>query len=259
MEVRNDPDSGPGRRLVTLGLKGHQVEFDMDNRQRDDVAIALSPQLTGPDPALAAATAQVARVDPAYGPVIEAVGPFTPRPAAYDSFNALAASIVFQQLAPRAARTIHRRFLALYGGQPTASAILRTPTDALRAVGLSASKAAAIADLAAKTSDGTVPLDRIAELPDAEIVERLVAVRGIGRWTAEMFLIFKLRRLDVWPVGDFAVRKGFAIIHGLPESPPPKAFGALGEIYRPYRTVAAWYCWRATDTALPGDPSRSGA
>ena len=193
----------------------------------------------------------VARVDPAFKRVIDAVGPYNPRPPQADYFNALAASIVFQQLAGRAARAIHGRFLALYDGHASAEAILKTPLEDLRAVGLSGSKAASIVDLAMKTSDGTVPLDRIEELGDDEIVKRLVAVRGIGRWTAEMFMIFQLGRLDVWPVDDFAVRKGYAVIHGLIESPLPKALEQLGDIYRPYRTVAAWYCWRATDTVLP--------
>ncbi|HEV8633764.1 MAG TPA: hypothetical protein VG370_05940 [Chloroflexota bacterium] len=94
-------------------------------------------------------------------------------------------------------------------------------------------------------------LDRLAELPDAEVVGRLRAVRGVGRWTAEMFLLFQLRRLDVWPVDDLAVRRGFAIIHGLAEPPRPRELDAAGEPYRPYRSVAAWYCWRAIDTVLP--------
>jgi DNA-3-methyladenine glycosylase II len=201
--------------------------------------------------ALRAATAHVVRVDPAFGRVVEAVGPFQPRPPQADDFNALARAIVYQQLAGRAAQAIHGRFLGLYDGHATAEAVSRTSLDDLRAVGLSGSKAAALLDLAAKTSDGTVPLDRITALPDDEIVRRLTEVRGIGRWTAEMFLLFQLRRLDVWPVDDFAVRKGFGIIHGLPEAPKPKALDALGDVYRPYRSVAAWYCWRAIDTVLP--------
>jgi DNA-3-methyladenine glycosylase II len=201
--------------------------------------------------ALRAATAHVVRVDPAFGRVVEAVGPFQPRPPQADDFNALARAIVYQQLAGRAAQAIHGRFLGLYDGHATAEAVSRTSLDDLRAVGLSGSKAAALLDLAAKTSDGTVPLDRITALPDDEIVRRLTEVRGIGRWTAEMFLLFQLRRLDVWPVDDFAVRKGFGIIHGLPAAPKPKALDALGDVYRPYRSVAAWYCWRAIDTVLP--------
>jgi DNA-3-methyladenine glycosylase II len=198
------------------------------------------------------AVEHVVRVDPAFARVVEGVGPINPRPPMVDYFNALARAIVYQQLAGRAAQAIHGRFLALYpDNHPTAAAVLATPPEQLRAVGLSAAKTASLLDLAARTSDGTVPLERIEELPDDEIVGRLVAVRGIGRWTAEMFLIFQLRRPDVWPVDDLAVRKGYAMIHKLPEWPKPKELDALGEIYRPHRTVAAWYCWRATDTVLP--------
>jgi DNA-3-methyladenine glycosylase II len=195
--------------------------------------------------------AHIMRVDPAYVRVIAAAGPFNPRPPDADAFNSLARAIVFQQLAGHAARAIHGRFAALFDGNPTAEAVLGIPIDQLRAVGLSGSKAASIADLALKSSDGTLPLDRLDELSDAEIVQRLVAVRGIGRWTAEMFMIFQLRRADVWPVDDYGVRKGFAAIHSLPAPPTPKALDALGEIYRPYRSTAAWYCWRAVDTVLP--------
>jgi len=195
--------------------------------------------------------AHVVRVDPAFARVVEVVGPFAPRPPQVDYFNALVRAIVYQQLAGRAAAAIHGRFVALLGGHPTAEAILRTQTEELRAVGLSGAKTASILDLAAKTTDGTVPLDRIEELGDDEIVARLTQVRGIGRWTAEMFLIFQLRRLDVWPVDDLAVRKGYAVVHRLEASPKPKELQALGEVHRPYRSVAAWYCWRATDTVLP--------
>jgi DNA-3-methyladenine glycosylase II len=198
-----------------------------------------------------AAAAHILRVDPAFARVVEAAGPFTPRPPDADAFNSLARAIVFQQLAGHAARAIHGRFAALFDGHPTADAVVRTSIDQLRGVGLSGSKAASIADLALKTTDGTLPLERLDELIDAEIVQRLVAVRGIGRWTAEMFLIFQLRRPDVWPVDDLGIRKGFASIHALPVPPTPKALDLLGEIYRPYRSVAAWYCWQAVDTVLP--------
>jgi DNA-3-methyladenine glycosylase II len=198
--------------------------------------------------------AHIVTVDPAFARFVEAVGPFEPRTPETDSFNTLAASIIFQQLAGRAARAIHGRFLALYDGHPTASAVLRTPVEDLRRVGLSGNKAASILDLAVKTSDGTLPLSQISQLSDRHVVERLSAVRGIGRWTAEMFMIFYLRRPDVWPVDDFGVRKGYAAIHGLAEPPKPKALEALGDIYRPYRSTAAWYCWRAVDTAMPAIP-----
>jgi 3-methyladenine DNA glycosylase/8-oxoguanine DNA glycosylase len=201
------------------------------------------------DPDLA--SAHILHVDPAFAGVIQAAGPFTPRPPDADPFNSLARAIVFQQLAGHAARAIHGRFAALFDGHPTAEAVLHTPIDQLRSVGLSGNKATSIADLALKATDGTVPLDHLAELSDADIVERLSTVRGIGRWTAEMFLIFQLQRPDVWPVDDYGVRKGFSTIHSLGTPPTPKALDALGEIYHPYRSVAAWYCWRAVDTVLP--------
>jgi DNA-3-methyladenine glycosylase II len=198
-----------------------------------------------------AAISHILRVDPAYARVIQAAGPFDLRPPDADAFNSLARAIVFQQLAGHAARAIHGRFAALFDGHPTPEAVVRTPIDQLRSVGLSGSKAASIADLALKATDGTLPLDHLHELSDADIVKRLIAVRGIGRWTADMFMLFQLRRLDIWPVDDFGVRKGFVAIHNLPTPPTPKALDALGEIYRPYRSIAAWYCWRAVDTVLP--------
>jgi DNA-3-methyladenine glycosylase II len=115
-------------------------------------------------------------------------------------------------------------------------------------VGLSGSKTASIRDLAQKVADGDVELDRVGRLSDDEIVGELTLVRGIGRWTAEMFLIFQLGRLDVWPVDDFGVRRGYGILHGMTEMPAPKVLEPLGDAYRPYRSIAAWYCWRAADT-----------
>ena len=198
------------------------------------------------------AVAHLLEVDPAFKPWIDAVPDFELNGRHQgDHFNALARAIVYQQLAGRAAAAIHGRFLALFGGAPTPGAILATSEEKLRGAGLSNAKFLAIRDLARKTSDGTVPLERIEELADDEIVERVSSVRGIGRWTAEMFLIFELGRPDVWPVDDLAVRRGYAVIHGLPEWPKPKALQELGEVYRPYRTAAAWYCWRTTDVVLP--------
>src|SRR4029077_8639105 len=126
--------------------------------------------------------------------------------------------------------------------------------EAMRAAGLSANKLAAIIDLAAKFVDGTVPTDDLEELDDDEIVARLVTVRGVGRWTAEMFLLFQLRRPDVWPVDDLGVRNGWARIHQMATPPTPKALMLLGEILRPYRSTAAWYCWRAV-VAVPIIPA----
>jgi 3-methyladenine DNA glycosylase/8-oxoguanine DNA glycosylase len=186
------------------------------------------------------------------GRFIKRVGPMELRASrGVDVFGALASSINYQQLAGKAAAAIHGRFVALFDGHPTAQAVLEMPVDRLRSAGLSGNKAAAIVDLAAKVADGTVPRDGWSKLSDDEIIERLTAVRGIGRWTAEMFLIFDLRRLDVWPVDDYGVRKGYARIFGLPDLPKPKELEPLGERFRPYRTVAAWYCWRAVDTVIP--------
>ena len=169
-------------------------------------------------------------------------------------FAELARAISYQQLAGKAASAIHARFVALFDGDgPTPEAVLALPVDALRGAGLSGSKTASIRDLADKAIDGTVQLDRVARLPDDEIVRELTLVRGIGRWTAEMFLMFQLGRLDVWPVGDFGVRKGYATLYGLPGPPGARELETLGDRFRPYRSVAAWYCWRAVDTITPGD------
>jgi DNA-3-methyladenine glycosylase II len=202
----------------------------------------------------AEATAALRARDPALGALIGAVGPCTlaRRRTAGGYFAALARSILYQQLAGAAAAAIHGRFLALFGGRPTPEAVLATADEALRAAGLSAAKAASVKDLAAKVLDGTVRLAGLGRLDDEEILGRLACVRGIGRWTGEMFLIFQLNRPDVWPVGDLGVRAGFARTHLLPEPPRPAELAALGDRYRPYRTVAAWYCWRAVDAAPPG-------
>jgi DNA-3-methyladenine glycosylase II len=185
------------------------------------------------------------------GRLIEAVGPPQIRPPSESPFAALVRAITFQQLAGRAASAIHGRFVANFPSGPTAPAVLALPETAFRAAGLSGAKTASIRDLAAKVVDGTAPLDALDAYSDDEIVARLSLVRGIGRWTAEMFLMFQLRRPDVWPVDDLGIRKGYAILHRLAEPPRPRDLMALGEPYRPYRTVAAWYCWRAAETVLP--------
>ena len=163
------------------------------------------------------------------------------------AFGALARSICFQQLAGAAASAIHGRFAALFDGRPTPAAVAATPEDVLRGVGLSAAKVASIKDLAAKSLDGTVRLEGWARMDDDEIVDRLVKVRGIGPWTAQMFLIFTLNRPDVWPTGDLGVRAGYGRMHGLAEAPTPAELAAAGDLYRPYRSIAAWYCWRVLD------------
>jgi DNA-3-methyladenine glycosylase II len=177
--------------------------------------------------------------------LMQQAGPFRLPKRTGDPFAALAESILYQQLAGAAAAAIHGRFIALFDGSLTPESVLSLPESALRGAGLSGSKVASIRDLAAKVLDGTVPVEGLAWSSDDEIVASLTQVRGIGRWTAEMFLIFELRRLDVWPVDDYGVRQGWSLIHGLPELPAPKALQHHGDRFRPYRTVAAWYCWRA--------------
>jgi DNA-3-methyladenine glycosylase II len=203
--------------------------------------------------ALLEAADDLARREPRLGAIIATAGPPDLRRGRprREHFAELARAICYQQLAGAAARAIHGRFDALFDGAPTPEAVLAVRVAKLRGVGLSASKTASIRDLAEKVVAGDVELDRVSRLPDDEIVRELTLVRGIGRWTAEMFLIFQLGRLDVWPVGDFGVRKGYANIYGLDDLPPPKDLEGLGDAFRPYRSVAAWYCWRAADTVLP--------
>ena len=159
--------------------------------------------------------------------------------------------ICYQQLAGRAAAAIHGRFEALFDGKPTPEAVLAMPLEQLRGAGLSNAKATSIVDLAEKVDAGDVALDRVARLPDEEVVRELVLVRGIGEWTAHMFLMFQLGRLDVWPTLDFGVRNGFARLYRLDEMPTPKQLGPEGDRFRPYRSLVAWYCWRAVDTVTP--------
>src|SRR5256714_6281985 len=166
------------------------------------------------------------------------------------AFDALAESIAYQQLNGKAAATIWGRVRALYGKRKWLdhAAVLNTPDEKLRACGLSRSKTAALKDLAAKTLDGTVPNRRqLVRMTDEEIIERCTKVRGIGRWTVEMLLLFELGRLDVWPVHDYGVQKGFAKTFVKKKLPTPKQFAKIGEKWRPYRSVAAWYFWRALD------------
>lgn len=170
-------------------------------------------------------------------------------PASHEThLGTLVRAITYQQLAGPAARSIHGRLLAALDGEVTAERLLALPDEALRGAGLSAAKTASLRDLAAKVLDGAVTLEprRMARLSDEEVVTQLSSVRGIGRWTAEMFLIFQLRRLDVWPTGDLGVRRGYGLAWGVP-IPTPKQLEALGEPYHPYRSIVAWYCWRASE------------
>jgi len=200
------------------------------------------------------AVAALTRGDAALRKLVRVVGPCT---MGWDRtrrphFAELARMICYQQLAGAAARTIHGRFEALFDGHPTPDAVLAASDAELRSAGLSAAKAASIRDLAVRVKAGEVKLARMSRLPDDEIVRELTLVRGIGRWTAEMFLMFQLARPDVWPVDDLGVRKGYSLIYGLPAMPNARDLEPLGERFRPYRSVVAWYCWRAVDTVVPG-------
>ncbi len=192
----------------------------------------------------------MARRDPAMAALIKRSGPVDLRDPLDDSFAALVRSIMYQQLAGAAATAIHRRFLKLFAEALSPEAVLALPAGAMRGAGVSGPKEAAITDLARKVADGTVPLGDVESLSDDELVARLVQVRGIGRWTAEMFLIFQLRRLDVWPVDDYGVRKGWMLAHRKKKMLTPRELQAEGEKFRPYRTIAAWYCWRAVESIV---------
>ncbi len=197
--------------------------------------------------------------DPKLGALIERAGPYTLKlKSQHSPFETLLEAILSQQLHGAAARAILHKLLKLFGDiHPAPELLLTQPDDALRAAGLSRNKLLALQDLARKTIDGTVPtLTQIRKLSDEEIVQRLTKVRGVGPWTAEMVLIFRLGRPDILPVSDYGVRKGFALTFvRLPKSKPfdatmlgdPKAMARRGERWRPWRTVASWYLWRACD------------
>ena len=195
-----------------------------------------------------AAAAVLAERDPVLRRLVAEAGPARVRPSTETHFATLVRAVVYQQLAGAAAAAIHGRLIAALGGEVTPERLLSLPSGTLRSVGLSAAKAASLQDLATKVLDGTVVLDPkgLRAQSDAEVVARLSTVRGIGKWTSEMFLMFQLRRLDVWPTGDLGVRRGFGLAWGIP-TPTAKELEPLGDPYRPYRSVVAWYCWRAAE------------
>lgn len=215
---------------------------------------------------IARACDELAEADPILGRLIAKAGPFTLKlKSQHSPFEALLESIIYQQLHGKAAAAILKRLLSYFGElHPAPELLLAAPEEQLRGCGLSASKLLALRDLAAKTLDGTVPtLQQIRRLDDAEIIERLTAVRGIGTWTVEMLLIFRLGRPDVLPVTDYGVRKGFALTFGrLPKRKPfdasmlakPADMLRRGERWRPWRSVASWYLWRACDLAGKASP-----
>ena len=187
--------------------------------------------------------------------VIRQVGPFTLKPARRQPYEALVRAIAHQQVHGRAAEAILGRFIALCpeAGFPAPESVLALTPEAMRGAGLSANKVLAIRDIAEKAALGVIPNRAAARrLSDEVLIERLVALRGVGRWTVEMLLIFTLGRADILPVDDFGVREGYRVAAGLPEQPKPKALAEIGEAWAPFRTTAAWYLWRAADLAKEG-------
>ena len=198
------------------------------------------------------AVAHLRAADPALATIIDSVGPFRMELKSSRSvFGALAEAIVYQQLSNKAAATIYGRVEALYPHATdgfTPRHILKTPDDKLRGCGLSRAKVLAVQDLARRVTSGELPtLDEAHRLEDGALIERLVQVRGIGRWSAEMFLMFRLGRPDVLPLDDYSLRKAFATAFRKRALPSPQALEKAGEKWRPYRTVASWYLWRALD------------
>ena len=214
---------------------------------------ALSPRTSRPAPVVGGAAAIThLRRDPMLKAIIRAAGPCTLRPVRREPYEALVRAIAHQQVHGRAAEAILGRFIELFPGHdfPPAAAVLTAPAEALRGCGLSGSKVAAIRDIAEKSVGGLVPTRKVAaRMADEALIERLVQIRGVGRWTVEMFLIFTLGRPDVLPVDDFGVREGFRVSAGLEEQPKPRDLATIGEAWAPYRSVAAWYLWRAADAA----------
>jgi DNA-3-methyladenine glycosylase II len=164
-----------------------------------------------------------------------------------DPFRALLHAIIAQQLSTKAAATIEARFATLFDGRPTAATIAATPDDRLRAVGISPQKLGYIRDLCRRTLDGSLALNALESLPDEAVIDALTSVKGIGRWTAEMFLMFRLHRPDVLPVGDLGIVKAVQRAYKLRLAPTPVRLTRLGENWRPYRSIACWYLWASLD------------
>ncbi len=199
-------------------------------------------------PSYTAGARELAGRDPVMAELVALTGLPRVRMPQESHFAALVRAVVYQQLAGAAASAIHGRLIAALDGVVEPAALLALPPETLRRVGLSANKAASLRDLAAKVLEGTVVLNPrgLSRESDEEVIARLSTVRGIGVWTAQMFLMFQLRRLDVWPTGDLGVRKGFGLAWKIP-MPTAKELEPLGDPYRPYRSVVAWYCWRAAE------------
>ena len=206
----------------------------------------------GSDALKKAAVRHLRKVDPVMAEVIAKIGRFKGWPASAGThFDAVARSIVFQQLSGKAAGTIHGRFHGLYGGRPPLPAELAaTSDDRLRSVGLSRQKSSYLKDLGARVASGEVPIESLHELSDDEIIAALTQVKGIGRWTAQMFMMFRLGRPDVLPDLDLGIQKGIQRAYRLRKLPPPERVKIIGAKWAPYRTVASWYLWRYVDTPV---------
>jgi methylated-DNA-[protein]-cysteine S-methyltransferase len=237
-------NGGVGTKLRLLAIEGALKDVEA----RPDPG--LIPEILSPPFDPEAAVAHLRAADAGLARAIDAAGSFDLRlkPAA-SVFAALAEAIVYQQLAGKAAAAIYARFCGLFprpAGGPTAERLLRASDEQLRGAGLSRPKMLALRDLARKAVDGAIPtLSEIQAMDDEEIVERLTIVRGVGRWTVEMLLIFRLGRPDVLPLDDYAIRKGFAAVFGLADLPARNEVAARGERWKPYRSAASWFLWRA--------------
>ncbi len=257
--TRADSSATTGSPTYSVGLVDDDRLGAVKVTGRQPVGKAVEGERTGGTAATPQApaghkvgTREAARIlanrDPVLGRLVTQVGPPRIGRPTGSHFAVLVRSVTYQQLAGAAAAAIHGRLVATLGGEVSPERLLATPPEALRAAGLSANKLASLVDLATKVVDGTVILDSrgLARESDEEIIARLSTVRGIARWTAQIFLMFQLRRPDVWPTGDLGVRKGYGLAWGVPV-PTPRELEALGDPYRPYRSVVAWYCWRATE------------
>jgi DNA-3-methyladenine glycosylase II len=200
------------------------------------------------------AIAHLSQADPMMAQLIERMGACTlhQEPLTGELLHELCETIIYQQLSGKAAATIHRRFLQLYPDKahPTAAEILSTSDEVLRSAGVSRSKALYLKDLARHVLEGLPDLATLEAMEDEAIIQQLTVVKGIGRWTVQMLLMFRLQRLDVLPVDDLGIRAGAKRVYGLPELPNKKTLEQLAEPWRPYRTIACWYLWRSVDTSV---------
>jgi DNA-3-methyladenine glycosylase II len=188
------------------------------------------------------------RADPRLAAVIGRVGPCRLEIRGEGThFEYVLRAIVYQQLSGKAAATIHGRVVALLGGTPTPESVLAAPDDAFRAAGLSRQKMSYVRDLARQADAGAVPFETIERLGDEEIIAALASIKGVGRWTAQMFLMFRLGRPNVLPAEDLGIRKGVQLAYRTRGLPPPKRVLAIGRPWAPYASVASWYLWRSLE------------